>query len=142
MFLQVLHNRTDSRTACHRNLAERIRELGGQASPSGGESPQQTMYEVTEIVKKGTLWELLEVLDTHTKNRHVRDIVLILHQKYPREFKDYDNLRGPGKRDKLDNILDVLRAYEDIDAICEAILKVKPDDQKLQKKLRKWGYDC
>ncbi|MDM8532062.1 CHAT domain-containing protein [Anaerolineales bacterium HSG25] len=87
-------------------------------------------------------FELLQILDVHTTLMNIRQVTSLLHEKYPNDitFRDFDNLRGSTKWDKLDHILDVLRAYEDIAAICETILIVKPDDQNLRIKLGKWSY--
>ncbi|MDM8532063.1 hypothetical protein QUF63_12905 [Anaerolineales bacterium HSG25] len=142
LFLQVLRDQANPRTGCHRDLAELVREFERtQTSPR--KPAQQNFDDVKREVKRSSISELLTILNNCTTAQDVRQITRLLDEKYPHNSKfEFDNLRGPTKWDKLNHALEILKTYDDIDAVCEAILQVRQDDQNLQKKLRKWGYDC
>ncbi|MDM8532064.1 two-component regulator propeller domain-containing protein [Anaerolineales bacterium HSG25] len=104
---------------------------------------EQTINDAKREVKRSLVSDLLTILNSATTLQDVRQIARLLHEKYPHNSKfEFANLRGPAKWDKLNHALEILKTYDDIDAVCEAILQVRQDDQNLRKKLRKWGYDC
>jgi hypothetical protein len=84
--------------------------------------------------------QLCDILDDHSTDLDIRKLQQAMRAKYPDErgFRNYGDLRGPSKWDKIDHLLEILETYgqgEVCATVFEAMVQIRPSDQKLKTEL-------